>query len=187
MRTIILKNNSNEEVLIKDLGKVIMPRETDDISDQFTLSELSESTDLKKLIEESVFTINDGENDLTIRDALSFLTVETAYEMEKRFNDIVEKKKEKSTTIASWWISLMGSISSIIAGVIANLTVFGIKKDSYSTLFIALTFMAVLVAFTQLLRHRQKGSSKVVNLKIAVESAFYEALENSTINPRNNG
>ena len=97
LRTIILRNNSNKEVLVADIGWVVMPEETNDISDQFPISQLSESADLKNFIQNKVFTINDGEKDLEIDDALAFITVETAYEAQKRFNNFVEKKNEKYT------------------------------------------------------------------------------------------
>ena len=96
---------------------------------------------------------------------------------------MTEKQKRKVTSIASAWISLLGSISSIIAGVIANLAVFGIKEDKQAYLGVAVAFAAVLIAFTQTIKYFQRGPSKVVKLKTLLENAYCGALDISILNP----
>lgn len=94
-----------------------------------------------------------------------------------------DSKEKESSTITGKWISLLSTIASIFAGLIGNLTVFGIKENNLYQIAIAAVFVTVLVVFTLLLLHLQKKPSIAENIKQSLEQAYCEALEKSLLNP----
>lgn len=96
---------------------------------------------------------------------------------------MAEKQKRKVISIIHVWTNILAAIISIIAGVISNMAVFGIKEGKLIYLAIVVAFVAVLITFTQIIKGSQRESSKVVKLKYVLEEAYCNALDNSILNP----
>lgn len=74
MSTIIVKNNTGTSVFIEDMGIAVPGSGQRIFSDIFDFTEICVSEELKSLVSNSTFTINNGTTDLTISDALDYLT-----------------------------------------------------------------------------------------------------------------
>lgn len=72
-QTTIAKNNTGSAVSVEDLGIEIPGSGQRILSDTFSESEICESQDLKTLVGDSTFTINDGSNDLSVADGLEHI------------------------------------------------------------------------------------------------------------------
>lgn len=74
-RTLILKNNTNDTHVITDLFNFeVTASGTVVLSDYFKQTEISESDVLIDKIASSVFTVNDGEEDLSVSDGVKYCT-----------------------------------------------------------------------------------------------------------------
>lgn len=75
MSTIIIKNNSGSNISLDDLGGLLILDSTQiTASDLFIDGRIYESDDLKTQVASGDLVINDGSSDLSISDALSYLT-----------------------------------------------------------------------------------------------------------------
>lgn len=72
---VVVKNDTSHDVRIADLGGVTLPVSgSRDLYDIFTLTEITESDDLKTHVTSGGIIINDGVDDLSITNALKYLT-----------------------------------------------------------------------------------------------------------------
>ena len=80
-QTIILKNLLNIDYVIDDIGYYLNANSTVTLSDQFSFSEICDSNDLKTLVSDGTsVTINNGSIDLSISDALNYISRENIYD-----------------------------------------------------------------------------------------------------------
>ena len=82
MATIIVKNITESDKMIEDLGISIPALDQVDLSELFRLYEICGSHNLKSLIENDYFIINDGTSDLNKECSLNCICVETHYQDE---------------------------------------------------------------------------------------------------------
>jgi hypothetical protein len=76
-----MKNLLSEDYLIDDMGYLVEADSTINLSDQFTFAEICDSNDLKTLISDGTSLIlEDGVSELTISEALNYLTRENVYD-----------------------------------------------------------------------------------------------------------
>lgn len=80
MATIIIKNNTDSNVTIEDLGITIAASSQRTLSDLFTLVEISDSEDLVTYVNNETFTVNNGVEDLHRINGLKHINLETVYE-----------------------------------------------------------------------------------------------------------
>lgn len=92
MSVIIVKNLTNEEIQLSDLGITIDKNSELNLTDYFTLSNIYESVDLKTYISNGILIINDGVEYLDSMDGLKHVTIETQYEDDL---DIMGNKQDK--------------------------------------------------------------------------------------------
>ncbi|RLB71279.1 MAG: hypothetical protein DRH04_02040 [Deltaproteobacteria bacterium] len=88
---IIAKNTSDQDIEIPDLGISIPARDQRNLTNEFSLDELDQSSDLKALIEAEQIVINDGTQDLNKDDALDQVSLETVYVDEQESVEIWHK------------------------------------------------------------------------------------------------
>jgi len=93
------------------------------------------------------------------------------------------KKKTSLWRIAGAWVSLLTTTISIIIGVLANLTMVGVKESKPLYYVVAILFVALLVAMTVSVSYFKKGPTKVAALKDTLTNAFCSALDASSLNP----
>jgi hypothetical protein len=74
--TLIVKNISNQSIMINDLGIEIQIDTQIELSNLFSFFDLMSSEDLKNLIIENKLIINNGICDLSIEDAIEYVTFE---------------------------------------------------------------------------------------------------------------
>lgn len=94
MWTVIVKNPGGSAVEIEDLGISIPASGQEELSEQFTFSELADSDDLRALALATTLTINDGTSDLTAANAVAFLT----FIQKEHLEDNYYNKTELSTS-----------------------------------------------------------------------------------------
>jgi hypothetical protein len=79
IQQIIAINDSSAEVFINDLGISIPISSQRDLFIEFDLEELDKSADLKTVVSAGSITINDGDRNLAIDEALSHLKIESEW------------------------------------------------------------------------------------------------------------
>lgn len=80
MTTVIAKNPGAVNVGIEELGIIVKAGEQRDLTELFSLDEVTSATDLKTAVTAGQIVINDGSSDLSISDALLHLDALTEYE-----------------------------------------------------------------------------------------------------------
>lgn len=93
------------------------------------------------------------------------------------------KKKTGFWKFAKMWASLLSVITSIFVGVIANLSIVGVKESKPIYYFITISFVGLLVVMTTLVKYFKKGPTKVATFKDTLTNAFCSALDSSSLNP----
>ena len=93
------------------------------------------------------------------------------------------KKKTSFWKLAQMWVALLSAIISIVVGVIANLSIVGVKEGKSIYYAIVVGFVGLLVVMTALVSYFKKGPTKVAVLKDALTNAFCSALDSSSLNP----
>jgi hypothetical protein len=78
--TVIARNNTGSSINLDDLGITLISSETRILTDYFDYIELTESTDLFDNVSNGNITINDGNIDLNITEALQHLSFESEYQ-----------------------------------------------------------------------------------------------------------
>lgn len=94
-----LKNDTTADLLIEDLGFVLQGLEDNLSSDQFSYSQLCDSEDLKDLVNSGDVVVNDGTEDLTISEAIKFLTRENKYNLEKDYYNKTQLQTEGQSSV----------------------------------------------------------------------------------------
>jgi hypothetical protein len=100
-KLIVAKNTTIDDINLDDLGIIIPGSSIIDLSDTFSLSEITSSIVLKTVVEGGSIIINDGIEDLSAEDGLRHITYETAYEDKLIFNKVVDAS-ESSTYSLTW-------------------------------------------------------------------------------------
>ena len=77
---VIAKNVTTFDINLEDMGFTISALSTVNLTDIFSLNDVTESNDLKTNVENENIIINDGVKDLGKEDGLYHITYETAYE-----------------------------------------------------------------------------------------------------------
>lgn len=91
MATIIVTNDSTSEIYIEDMSwQSIASGETIDLSELYTYDEISDSIQLKELINDNIFRLHDGVKYLTKAEAIDHLTASTVYETPEHLDDLPE-------------------------------------------------------------------------------------------------
>jgi hypothetical protein len=80
MTTIIAKNPGGSDIGIEDLGLVVKAGEQRNLTELFSLDDITQSESLKTRVSAAQIVINDGTSDLSISDALDHLDVQTEWE-----------------------------------------------------------------------------------------------------------
>jgi hypothetical protein len=75
-------------------------------------------------------------------------------------------------------------IISLIVGMLANLSLYGLKESKPLYYAVTIVFAALLVMMTTLVYRFKRGPTKVVTLKDSVINAFCGAIESSPLNPK---
>lgn len=82
---IIVKNISGIPQTVEDLGIIIDSTAELNLDEIFTYEEIAESNDLKNFIINSDFSISDGTSDLTITQAIDYLTTDNLYYLKENY------------------------------------------------------------------------------------------------------
>jgi len=106
---VIVKNNTGASVFIEDMGTAVPGSGQKIFSDTFDFPEICVSKDLKALIGDSTFTINNGTDDLIISDGIDYIKckndVITFDEIGGLFSVQSLKSTEVSSTTSSTYIN----------------------------------------------------------------------------------
>lgn len=94
-----------------------------------------------------------------------------------------EKKKSWWSSVSSLTSLLLVAIIPIIMGVLANLSVVGLKEGKPLYYAVVISFVVLLVMMTILVSRFKKGPTKVAALKDSLINAFCGAIESSSLNP----
>jgi len=86
--TVILKNFSGSDQLVKDLGLPVLDSTAEiNLDEQFTYDEITGSDDLRDLVDSGDLTINDGVDDLSPSDGVDYLTLINKEYLEDNYYD----------------------------------------------------------------------------------------------------
>ena len=91
MHIVIITNVSGSDQIIEDLGITIVDS-TDQItlSNTYTFDELAGSDDLRTLVNDGDFEVNDGADDLSAAEGVKYLTLHNTYDLEADYYSISE-------------------------------------------------------------------------------------------------
>jgi hypothetical protein len=94
---------------IPDIGLVLEGSENILTSDQFDYGELCSSEDLKTLITAGSIIVNDGDDDLSIEDALKYLRRQNVLDLERHYYS--KKQLGKAGESKVHWDNIFGAPS----------------------------------------------------------------------------
>ena len=98
---------------------------------------------------------------------------------------MTQKKESQSSKKGKfkYYSEFLASVSSIIAGVIANLSFVGIKKGDPLYFSIVIGSVLILAIMIYIVQNFRNGPSKVAEIKNLLVSAYSNALDSSRLNP----
>jgi len=115
---IIVKNLNLYDVEIEDLGFIIPLSSERTLTDEISQDEILTSNDLYSLVESSTLIINDGISDLSVVDALEFLTIETLKigegEVIVQDSPAIQVRKRSAFVGSSTWQSISFDTTDVI-------------------------------------------------------------------------
>jgi len=91
MHSVIITNVSGSEQTVEDIGIIIADSTSQiTLSEMYTFPELAGSDDLRTLVGDSDFELNDGVDDLSAADGVKYLTLHTTYDLESDYYSATE-------------------------------------------------------------------------------------------------
>ena len=95
-----------------------------------------------------------------------------------------KQRTESSTTKAKVWASVVSTALGVIASLLSAVTSSAELFRAPWAIGAAIGAVLVSAAFTALLAQRERGPSRVANLKNELRTAYLGALDTSALNPR---